>query len=136
MEIKKSKKALAFSHKIRVLETLKSKISKFILLSSMVNESAMQSTLKQGKKFMGLFQQVFQLEFILHSSINGFRPKYIYTKLCLNFQFYFITVHGRNHMQGVNPNPAFISRLVLCLNFLFLEIIPNLQGCHKNSKLR
>lgn len=79
MEIKKkSKKAPPTKS---VLESLKSKISKFILLSSMVGMSlpSTPSILKQGKKFMRLFQEMFQPEFILHTSINGFRPE-IYTQ--------------------------------------------------------
>lgn len=75
---KKSKKAPPTES---VLETLKSKISEFIPLQLYGrNESTKHSILKQGKRFMRLFQQMFQLEFILHSSINGFRPE-IYTQM-------------------------------------------------------
>lgn len=42
-------------------------------------------------------------------------------------------MQGMNCMSGINSDPAFISWLALCLNFLFLEIIPNLQGSQKNS---
>ena len=42
-------------------------------------------------------------------------------------------MQGVSRMQGVNPDPAFIFWLALCLNFLFLDRIPKEKGCHENS---